>query len=353
MTAAAPPPFRPATARSRHRSRVLTALLALTGLLGLLLTACGTTTAATAGGGASGAASGSAADPASPAAKTIAISFPNYSRTPAVQVEMKAAQAEAAKRGYTLVLDDPGADLDKQVSTIQTWIPQKYGAIIAVALDATAMEGVAKQATDAGIKWITYGSSLASQTGEVDMQQEAGGQVLGTLAANWFNEKLGGTGKVAILGYDEGEWARKRVDGIKAALAEKAPGVQIVAEQNALSETEGVEAASTLLQAHPDLNGFLAVEDSATYGALKALPDPASPTMFLGGMDGTKEALDAIAAQDSAYRASAALDLAAIGAGMVDAAANAIEGTGSSTYKVEYLPVTAGSPELQTALSRW
>lgn len=331
----------------RRRTRLLAPLIALGALLTLLLSACGSTS-----DGASPAAGPSAAGE-SGASKTIAISFPNYSRTPAVQVEMEAAQAQAAKRGYTLVLDDPGADLDKQVSTIQTWIPQKYAAIIAVALDATAMEGVAKQATDAGIKWITYGSSLDSQTGEVDMQQEAGGRVLGGLAADWFNTNLGGKGTVAILGYDEGEWARKRVEGIEAALAEKAPGVTVVAQQNALSETEGVEAASTLLQAHPDLNGFLAVEDSATFGAMKALPNPASPTMYLGGMDGTKEALDAIAAGDSAYRGSAALDLAAIGAGMVDAAANAAEGTGSSTYEVEYLPVTAGSTELQTALSRW
>jgi ribose transport system substrate-binding protein len=296
---------------------------------------------------------GAASSGGESAQRTIAISFPNYARTPALQVEMEAAEERAAARGYRLVLDDPGSDLDKQVSTIQTWIPQRYAAIIAVALDAKALEGVAKQATAAGVKWITYGSALQNQTGEVDMQQQAGGRVLGEMAATWFNEQRGGTGKVAIFGYDEGEWARARVEGIEAALREKAPGVEVVARQNALSETEGVDAAANLLQAHPDLNGFLAVEDSATFGALKALPDPKSPDMFLGGMDGTKESLETIAAGDTAYRASAALDLAAIGAGMVDVAANAAEGTGPTTYSVSYLPATAGSPELEQALARW
>lgn len=285
--------------------------------------------------------------------KTIAISFPNYSRTPALQVEMEAAKTEAARQGYELVLDDPGSDLDRQVSTIRTWIPQKYAAIIAVALDATVLEGVAKSATDAGTKWINYGSTLKNQTGEIDMQQQSGGMVLGTMAADWFNKNLGGKGKVAILGYEEGEWARGRVAGIEAALKQKAPGVQVVAKQDALSETEGVEAASSLLQAHPDLNGFLAVEDSATVGALSALPDKNSSTMFLGGMDGTKESLEAIESGETCYRGSAALDLKAIGTGMVATAINAATGEGESTFKVTYLPATKGSEELAQALALW
>ncbi|MDQ1124772.1 sugar ABC transporter substrate-binding protein [Microbacterium trichothecenolyticum] len=286
------------------------------------------------------------------ASHTIAISFPNYSKTPAVQIEMKAAEEEAAKQGYTLVLDDPGSDLDKQVSTIKTWIPQGYAAIVAVALDATVMEGVAKDAVDAGVKWITYGSSLKSQSGEIDMQQEAGGRVLGELAGKWFTENLGGQGTVAILGYQQAEWARGRVDGIKAGLAATAPAVKVVDEQDALSETEGLDVSKNLLQAYPDLNGILAVEDPATVGAYQALSEKNSPTMFLGGMDGTETALKAIA-EGGAYRASASLDLPSIGRGMVTSAIAAATGTGDSVFKVTYTPVTPGSAELQQALKQW
>lgn len=292
-------------------------------------------------------------DAGSDADKTIAISFPNYSRTPALQVEMKAAEAEAERLGYTLVLDDPGEDLDRQVSTINTWIPQGYAAILAVALDSTALSGVAKQATDAGIAWITYGSTLEHQTGEIDMQQTAGGTTIAQMAANWFNSERGGSGKVAILTYEEAEWARERRAAIEDTLRQLAPGVEIVARQDALSQTEGLDATSTILQAHPDLNAVLAISEAASVGAYGALPDKTSPTMFIGGIDGDKEALDAIAIPGSAYRGSAALDLQKLGEGMVFTAVNAATGDGDSTYRVSYLPVTAGSPELEQMLALW
>ena len=284
--------------------------------------------------------------------KAIAISFPNYSKESAVQVEIKAAEAEAAKRGYKLVLDDPGSDIDKQVSTIKTWTPQHYAAIIAVALDPTVLNGVAKQVTDAGTKWITYGSSLSNQSGEIDMQQAVGGGELGSLAAQWFNEKKGGVGTAAILTYESGEWARARESAVVEALKANAPGVQIVARQDALSETEGLNATKTLLQAHPDLNAILAIEETASVGAYSAVPDKMNPNLFIGGIDGTKEALEAIG-QGGAYRASAALDLPAIGVGMVDAAIGAATGSGSATYKVTYTPVTFGSTNLATVLKTW
>lgn len=295
----------------------------------------------------------SSTDAGSDADKTIAISFPNYSRTPALQVEMEAAEDEAERRGYTLVLDDPGEDLDRQVSTINTWIPQGYAAILAVALDSTALAGVAKQATEAGTAWITYGSTLENQTGEIDMQQAAGGATIAELAAEWFNTERGGAGKVAILTYEEAEWARERRAAIEDTLRQQAPGVEIVARQDALSQTEGLDATSTILQAHPDLNAVLAISEAASVGAFGALADKTDPDMFIGGIDGDKEALDAIAIPGSAYRGSAALDLKMLGEGMVATAVNAATGEGEATYRVSYLPVTAGSSELDQMLALW
>ncbi|WP_040796913.1 sugar ABC transporter substrate-binding protein [Nocardia higoensis] len=285
-------------------------------------------------------------------APTIAVSFPNYSRTPALQVEMRAAERRAAERGYRIVLDDPGQDIDKQVSTIRTWIPQQYDAIVAVALDATALEGIAAKVVESGTKWITYGSSLQNQSGEIDMQQEAAGATLGRLAADWFNEKHGGTGEVAILTYEEAEWARKRRESLEATLAAAAPGVRVVARQDALSETEGLDATKNILQAHPGLNGVLAISESASVGAYSALPDKYSADMYVGGMDGDREAIEAIAA-GGAYRGSAALDLPALGEGLVTTAIDAAEGAESAVYRVTYVPVTAGSPELEQMQAVW
>ncbi|MBD0022130.1 substrate-binding domain-containing protein [Gordonia pseudamarae] len=284
--------------------------------------------------------------------KTIAISFPNFSRTPALQVEIKAAQDEADKQGYKLILDDPGSDLDKQVSTIRTWIPQKYGAILAVALDATVLEGVAGEVVKNGTQWITYGSTLKTQTGEIDMQQRAAGEQLAQLAGDWFNRELEGKGEVAVLTYEEAEWSRERQAALEEKLAQVAPGVKVVARQDALSETEGLNATKSLLQANPGLNAVLAVSESASVGAYSALSDKRNPNMFIGGMDGNKEALDAIGF-GGAYRGSAALDLNELGRGMITTAINSITGDGESVYRVSYVPVIPGSRELSQMQALW
>ncbi|MFT4044618.1 MAG: sugar ABC transporter substrate-binding protein [Gordonia sp. (in: high G+C Gram-positive bacteria)] len=317
-----------------HRRTIATAALACLVVAIPSLNACGSSSSTT------------------QSSKTIAISFPNYSKEAAVQVEIKAAKARAAELGYRLVLDDPGSDIDKQVSTIKTWTPAHYAAIIAVALDPTVLNGIAKQVIDAGTKWITYGSTLQNQSGAVDMQQTAGGNTLGHLAAQWFNQNRKGTGTAAVLTYEAGEWARAREAALVDTLTKEAPGVRIVTRQDALSETEGLNATKTLLQAHPDINAILAIEETASVGAYAAVPDKNNPNLFIGGMDGTKEALNAIG-EDGSYRGSAALDLPAIGTGMIDAAVAAATGKGSSTYKVTYVPVTPASPNLASMLKIW
>jgi ribose transport system substrate-binding protein len=66
--------------------------------------------------------------------------------------------------GYSVILDDPGDDLNKQVNTIKTWISQKVPVIIAVALNPEVFEGLAKQARDAGVIWLIYAAKLQNRT---------------------------------------------------------------------------------------------------------------------------------------------------------------------------------------------
>src|SRR6185312_12725809 len=126
----------------------------------------------------------------------------------AVQFEMNFAKAKAKELGYKFILDDPQGDLNRQVSTIKTWIDQKVDAIVTVALDPNVFESIAQQARDKGIKWITYGSALKSQDGQIDLQQRLSGDTIGKLAGDWITKNLGGDAKVALLTYEKGDWAR-------------------------------------------------------------------------------------------------------------------------------------------------
>ena len=74
-----------------------------------------------------------------------------------------------------------------------------------------------------------------------------------------------------ILGYEKGVWGQQRGSGIKDGVKAKAPNVEIVAEQDAISPTEGLNVTRTILQAHPDANVILGVEDPGDRGRLQGL----------------------------------------------------------------------------------
>jgi ribose transport system substrate-binding protein len=288
--------------------------------------------------------------------KTIAVSFPNSTKEGAVQFEMNFAKAKAKELGYKFILDDPQGDLNRQVSTIKTWIDQKVDAIVTVALDPNVFESIAQQARDKGIKWITYGSALKSQDGQIDLQQRLSGDTIGKLAGEWITKNLGGDAKVALLTYEKGDWARQRREGIQAGLKAAAPNAKIVAKQDALSETEGLNVTNTLLQAHPDLNVVLAIEETASEGAYEAFVRKGhakdDPKVFLAGIDGTIKALKLLDAGNTMYRGSAALSLKDIGEGIVTESDRLIRG-GTGVFKVPITPLTPGSDKIETHLAEW
>src|SRR4051812_8111185 len=231
---------------------------------------------------------------------TIAISFPNATKQGAVNFEMRFAKKRARQLGYKLVINDPGTNTNAAVSTIKTWIQQRVASIVTVALDPKVYQGIANQAMSKHIKWVTYGAPLPKQDAIIDLQLPKGGETLGKLAGRWITKNkskfTGGKAQVALLTFESGEWARQRRAGIERGLKATAPGAYtIVAKQDALSETEGLNTTNTLLQAHPELNVVLAVEETGTEGAYQAFLKKGhpknDPKVFLGGIDGTVKAL--------------------------------------------------------------
>ena len=284
------------------------------------------------------------------------ISFPNASIIGAVVVEIEAAKKKGAEMGYTVVVDDPGTDLNKQINTIKTWTEQKIGAMVVNTMQPAAFESVAKQARADGIKWITYGQKIENQDATVGYAQYHDGRALGEYAGQWITDKLGGKAKIVILGYEKGVWGQQRGKGIKEGVLAKAPGAEIVAEQDAISPTEGLNVTRTILQAHPDANVILGVEDPATEGAYKAWiaagKDKADPHAFIGGMDGTAPALKLLKEGGTVYRASMAIPLIAVGEAMVTTSDDLIKGKNEGDHIVPLELVVEKSPKAEEYLKQ-
>ena len=141
--------------------------------------------------------------------KVIAVSFPNYSKQAPVITTLDETKRRGQELGYTVVLDDPGDDLNKQVNTIKTWISQKVSVIIAVALNPEVFEGIAKQARDAGIIWLTYAAKLQNQDATIGFDLYEPSFELGTYAGKWIKDNLADEAQVVILGFEKGAWGQK------------------------------------------------------------------------------------------------------------------------------------------------
>ncbi|MFE9642855.1 sugar ABC transporter substrate-binding protein [Streptomyces sp. NPDC006365] len=259
-----------------------------------------------------GAGSTAAAAGSSPGAKSlgkIGLDYP-FTQLPLYSTLVKLSTKAAKKHGITLLTTSDASSADTQATNLSAWVSQKVPAIVSFPMVFEATEATAKRALDTGLIWVTYGGTLQHQSADIQFSFLEGGTLLGEAAAQWANERLGGKGKIAFLTDSTIPLGRERTKGMIDAFTRHAPGVDVVAKEQAIDPDTGLSKTRAILAKHPDLNIVLGVTDAAAYGGFKALQQTgrakADTKTFVGGQDGAAPSLLAIK-QGTFYRASAAL----------------------------------------------
>lgn len=239
----------------------------------------------------------------------IGLDYP-FTQLPLYSTLVKLSAAGAKKHGASLLTTNDGANADTQAGNLNTWVARKVPAIVSFPMVFEATEAIAEAALDAGLIWVTYGGSLEHQSADIQFSFRKGGTLLGTAAAQWATEQLGGKGKIAFLTDSTIELGRERTKGMIDAFTKLAPGVDVVAQEQAIDPDTGLAKTNAILAKHPDLNLVLGVTDASAYGGFKALQQAGrqkdDAKTFVGGQDGSAPSLVAIK-QGTFYRASAAL----------------------------------------------
>ncbi|WDV56266.1 sugar ABC transporter substrate-binding protein [Streptomyces coeruleorubidus] len=250
----------------------------------------------------------------------IGLDYP-FTQLPLYSTLVKLSTAQAKKHGISLLTTSDNASADTQASNLNTWVARKVPAIVSFPMVFEAAEPIAKAALDAGLIWVTYGGSLQHQSADIQFSFRKGGTLLGEAAAKWAEEHLGGKGKIAFLTDSTIELGRERTKGMIDAFTRLAPGVEVVAREQAIDPDTGLSKTKAILAKHPDLNLVLGVTDAAAYGGFKALQQAGRAAddakTFVGGQDGSAPSLLAVK-QGTFYRASAALAPKDIAAAIVD-----------------------------------
>ena len=201
-------------------------------------------------------------------------------------------RTEAAKDNYVLIVTAAEFDLGKQIGQIEDFVTRKVDAIIVCPVDSKGVGSGIKKANDAKIPVFT--ADIAAFEGDVVSHIASDNGLGGKRAGEYLAKLLNGEGKVAIIDQPTVTSVLDRVAGFKSAI-EKFPGIKIVADVNGDGVRDrSLQAASDILQAHPDVKGIFGINDESALGALDAVQEFNRTNVVIVGYDATPPAVDAI-----------------------------------------------------------
>jgi erythritol transport system substrate-binding protein len=210
------------------------------------------------------------------------------------KAEQDAAAAEAKKLGYqTLVLshdDDP----TKQSQEIDTAISRKAAAIILDNAGADSSVAAIQRAKDAKIPTFLVDREI-NKTGVAVAQIVSNNSQGAGLGGQEFAKLMGGKGEYAELtGKPTDTNAGVRSQGYHGVL-DQYSDMKMVAKQSAnWDQAEALSKTQTILQAHPNIKGIIAGNDTMALGAYAAVQASKHKNIIVVGFDGSPDVVNSI-----------------------------------------------------------
>lgn len=222
-------------------------------------------------------------------------------------------------------------DVEKEMQIIENLIQRNVDAICVVPSGSKEIIPAILKANQAGIPILTVDTSVDSIA-----LQEVGGKVItfigsdnidgGRIAGKYIIEKLGGTGKIAILeGIPGHETGDARLSGFHQAV-DNEPGIEIVASQTANWERDqGFNVFQNILQSNSDVQALFACNDMMALGAIEAIAATGkTDEIIVVGFDAINDARQAI--RDGSMNASIAQHPFEMGKQAVERAYQVLQG---------------------------
>jgi erythritol transport system substrate-binding protein len=227
----------------------------------------------------------------------IVIITPSHDN-PFFKAEADIAQARAEELGYTtlvLVHDD---DPNLQDQHFDVAISQGAVAIILDNAGADASIAPIQRAKEAGIPTFLIDREINS-SGDAAVQLVSNNYQGAVLGAEYFVELMGEEGEyVELLGRETDTNAHVRSQGYNDVIADF-PDMVLVAQQTAnWSQPEAFTVMETIIQAHPNIKGVIAGNDTMALGAQAALNSAGLTDVIVVGFDGSPDVMDSIRAEE-------------------------------------------------------
>jgi erythritol transport system substrate-binding protein len=210
------------------------------------------------------------------------------------KAEQDAAKAEADKLGYQTLVISHDDDPTKQSQAIDTAISRKAKAIILDNAGADATVTAVQRAKTAGIPSFLIDREI-NKTGVAAAQIVSNNAQGAALGGQEFATAMGNKGEYAELtGKPTDTNAGVRSSGYHSIL-DQYTDMKMVAQQSAnWDQAEALAKTQTILQAHPNIKGIIAGNDTMALGAQAALVAAGKTDVIVTGFDGSPDVVSSI-----------------------------------------------------------
>src|SRR5215831_13820611 len=127
-------------------------------------------------------------------------------------------QKEVEAHGARMTFVSCESTAIKQITQIENFAASGVDVLIVHPADPVGAEFALKEARESGVKVIAWDDDLKNADLAWLIENHELGYMIGTEAAKWINEKLGGKAEVAILNYPQLPILLERGNGIRDAI---------------------------------------------------------------------------------------------------------------------------------------
>lgn len=223
----------------------------------------------------------------------------------------------AEKNGDEVIIIDAQQDNQKQLDIIDDFIVKGVDVVFLNPVDRDGIKPALVALKEAGIPVVNFDTSVADLS-LVHSYIASDNVGAGRICAEALNLAFPEGGKIAILDYPANSACLDRTQGFLEVMNKN---FQVVAQFDAQGKPgPGLEKATDILTAHPDLKAIFCVNDQSGMGAYAAVVE-ANANVLVYGVDGAPESKEVIA-QGTQYAGTAAQSPKQIGVKCAEVAYN-------------------------------
>ena len=221
---------------------------------------------------------------------------------------------EAVKgEGYDVGVSDSQVSVDNELSGMENLINSGCKAIVVNAMNPAGLSDLCKQAQEKGIYIIGWSDLLVNYDALVEENPEEEAELIADAMADFVDESAGEGSEMAAIWLSDSANPDTTAGVFKEALeAEfeeilvKGKGVNLVNSQYATDSTKAMDVTEAILAANPNVKLIFCQSDEMGVAVAQTLEAKGigKDEVMVCGLDGSEEALNVIAGNNSTLRST-------------------------------------------------